>query len=228
MFGEACRAAMAARAVSSSRAGAARRRSARRAGRRADRTTGTHHGRRGRRGAARGRCARGVASSRRVARRGAARPVVLELEGLELDLLLDQLLDVGHQPRVVARDQRDGQARGAGAAGAADAVHVVLGVERHVEVEDRRQVGDVEAARRDVGGDQQVDLAALERVQRLQALVLRLVAMQRGGLQAVALEGARQPGGAELGVDEHQGLRQLRGAAGSGAPTARLSSSATL
>ena len=92
-----------------------------------------------------------------------ARRVVVELERLELDLLLDQLLDVGDQARVVARDQRDRQARRAGAAGAADAVHVVLGVERHVEVEHRRQVDDVEAARGDVGGDEHVDLAGLER-----------------------------------------------------------------
>ncbi len=44
----------------------------------------------------------------------------------------------------------------------------------------------------------------LERVQRLQALVLALVAVQRGGLQAVALERARQPRAAELAVDEHE------------------------
>jgi hypothetical protein len=80
-----------------------------------------------------------------------------------------------------ALHQRDGQARRAGAAGAADAVHVVLGVEGHVEVEDRRQVGDVQAARGHVGGHQQVDFAALEGGQRLQALVLALVAVQRLG-----------------------------------------------
>ena len=47
----------------------------------------------------------------------------------------------------------------------------------------------------------------LERLERLQPLVLRLVAVQRVGAQAVALERARQPGAAELGVDEHQRLR---------------------
>ena len=145
-------------------------------------------------------------SSRRARSRYGGRGGLVELERLELDLLLDQLLDVGDQARVVARDQRDRQARGAGAAGAADAVDVVLGVERHVEVEDRRQVDDVEAARGDVGRDQHVDLARLERLERLQPLVLRLVAVQRVGAQAVALERARQPGAAELGVDEDERL----------------------
>ncbi len=84
---------------------------------------------------------------------------------------------------------------------------VVLGVERHVEVEHRRQVDDVEAARGDVGGDQDVDGAALERLERLQPLVLRLVAVQGVGSQAIALERARQAGAAELGVDEDQRLR---------------------
>ena len=47
----------------------------------------------------------------------------------------------------------------AGAAGAADAVDVVLGVGRHVEVEDVAHRRDIEAARRDVAGDQELQLA---------------------------------------------------------------------
>ena len=39
-------------------------------------------------------------------------------------------------------------------AGAADAVDIVLGMDRHVVVEDVADVGDVEAARRDVRGHQ--------------------------------------------------------------------------
>ena len=49
-----------------------------------------------------------------------------------------------------------------GAAGAADAVDVILGVDRHVEVEDVADVRDVEAARGDVRGDQQLQLAVAE------------------------------------------------------------------
>jgi hypothetical protein len=125
-------------------------------------------------------------------------------------LLLEQLLEVGDQPAVAGRHQRHRQARGARAAGAADAVDVVLGVERHVEVEDRRHVLDVQAARGHVGGHQQVDLAGLEGGQRLQALVLALVAVQRGGLEPLALQRAGQPGATQLAVDEDERLREPR------------------
>ena len=57
------------------------------------------------------------------------------------------------------RGQGEGVADLAGAAGAADAVNVVLGRERHVEIEDVAHVDDVEAARGDVGRDQDLDLA---------------------------------------------------------------------
>ena len=51
------------------------------------------------------------------------------------------------------------------AAGAADAVDIVLGVDRHVEVDDVGHVGDVEAARGDVGRDQHLDVPLLNVVQ---------------------------------------------------------------
>ena len=54
-----------------------------------------------------------------------------------------------------------------GPAGAADAVDIVFGVDRHVVVEDVADVGDVEAARRDVGGDQELQLAVAETGEQL-------------------------------------------------------------
>ena len=76
-------------------------------------------------------------------------------------------------------DDGDGGAGLAGAAGAADAVDVVVGVMRHVEIEDVADVGNVEAAGGDVGGDQQLDLAVAERVERGGARRLVQVAVQR-------------------------------------------------
>src|SRR5471030_2698108 len=125
------------------------------------------------------------------------------------DGLLDQLLDVGQQALVLVRINRDGIAGGAGAAGAADAVHIVLGVVRQVVVDDAGQVGDVEAARGDVGGDQHVDLALLERLQRGDAFLLRLVAVDGGGVHALLLQAARQARGADLGVGEDDHLLQI-------------------
>ena len=57
-------------------------------------------------------------------------------------------------------DERDRLAAPPGAAGAADAVHVGLGVGRDVVVDHVRDPLHVEAARGDVGGDQDVELAA--------------------------------------------------------------------
>ena len=59
-------------------------------------------------------------------------------------------------------DDGDGGAALAGAAGAADPVHVVVGVVRDVEIEDVADVRNIEPARGDVGGDQELDVALAE------------------------------------------------------------------
>ena len=73
----------------------------------------------------------------------------------------------------------------AGAAGAADAVDVVLGDVRQLVVDDVGQVLDVEAARGDVGRDEDLHLAALKSSSASDALALALVAVDRGGADAV-------------------------------------------
>src|SRR5690606_10542456 len=72
--------------------------------------------------------------------------------------------------QLVPVDQRDRDAGAAGAAGAADAVHVGLLVLGALVVDDVGDVVDVDAARGHVGGDQHVDDALAELVQRLLAL----------------------------------------------------------
>src|SRR3954453_2607414 len=96
---------------------------------------------------------------------------------VEVEGLVDQL-----PPRdVVPVDQGDGDARAAGAAGAADPVHVGLLVLGALVVHDVADAGDVDAARGDVGGDQHVDLAGAEGAQRLLAGTLAEVAVHGGG-----------------------------------------------
>jgi hypothetical protein len=58
-------------------------------------------------------------------------------------------------------------------------VHVVLDRERERVVDDVLDVGDVEAPRRHVGGDQDRAAAGLEALQRVGAVVLVLVAVNR-------------------------------------------------
>ena len=123
-----------------------------------------------------------------------------------LDRLLQQAFDVAQQAMLVDAHQRHGVARAAGAAGAADAVHVVL---RHVwqlEVHHVRQLVDVEAARGDVGGDQHVELHALEVGQRPRARALALVAVDGGGADVGLVELLGQRVGAVLGAHEDQHL----------------------
>src|SRR5262249_48078974 len=98
--------------------------------------------------------------------------------------LADGALDLHQQLELLGVAERDRGARRAGTARAADAVHVGLGDLGQVEVDDVADLVDVDAARRDVGGDQHADLAALEVGERALARVLRLVAVD--GLGALA------------------------------------------
>src|SRR3546814_11467708 len=64
-------------------------------------------------------------------------------------------------------------ALGAQPRGAADAVHVILGIERQVVVVDVLHAVDMQAARGHVGADQDLELALLEIAQQPFALLLR-------------------------------------------------------
>src|SRR3954453_18998526 len=72
--------------------------------------------------------------------------------------LADQLLDRGHRLGIEGGDDGDRSPGAAGAAGTTDAVNVVVGMMRHIEVEDVADDGDIEAAGGDVGGDQHRNL----------------------------------------------------------------------
>ena len=138
---------------------------------------------------------------------GADRARRLEaLHVLHRDVAAEQLLDLPQQVRFFLRDQRDRLAGGAIAAGAADAVDVILRDHRQVVVDHQRQVRDVEAARGDVGRDQDPRLARLELVQRLLPRRLALVAVDRHRRQAGFLQLLGQAVATVLGLAEHQHL----------------------
>src|SRR5947207_1813106 len=102
----------------------------------------------------------------------------------------DQLLDVAQERQLVVRAQRDGDAVGAGARGAADAVHVAFRDVGQVEVDDVADALDVDAAGGDVGRHQRPDPAVAEAFQHTLTLVLRLVAVDRFGGDAILVEAA--------------------------------------
>ena len=86
-----------------------------------------------------------------------------------------QALDVPHVLLLVGRREGDREALGARTAGTTNAVHVILGLLRHVVVDDQRDVLDVDTARGNVGGHQHAVLTALEAVERRPALGERAV-----------------------------------------------------
>ena len=107
---------------------------------------------------------------------------------------------------LVDADERDRVAVAPGPAGPADPVDVVLGDHRQLEVHDVRQVLDVEAARRDLGGDEDRRPAGLEVVERPDPLALALVAVDRGRGDAVACELLGEAVRAVLGPGEDERL----------------------
>src|SRR6185437_3683634 len=94
----------------------------------------------------------------------------------------DQLFDVAQIGQfLAARDQRDRDALGAGARGAADAVDIGLRNVRKVEIDHMADAVDVDAAGGNVGGDQRADFAGAEGRQHALPVVLRLVAVDGVG-----------------------------------------------
>ncbi len=120
--------------------------------------------------------------------------------------LLGHALDALEQLLLVRRYQRSGFTTASGAAGAADAVHIVFLDIGQLEVDHMRQLVDVQAAGGDIGGHQDAHLVGLEVGQGLGAGILALVAVDRGSRQAVLLQVLGQAIGTVLGTGEDQHL----------------------
>ena len=109
--------------------------------------------------------------------------------------------------RFVGRAEGDGDAVAAGAGRAADAVDIGIRHFRQVVVEDMADAGDVDAARGDVGGDEDADFAVTEGLQGALALALALVAVDRGDGIFLFRQVLGQLFRRVLGAHEHHGLR---------------------
>ena len=126
-------------------------------------------------------------------------------DALARNLELDEPLDLLQQAAFLGVAEGDRVARLARARRAADPVHVGLRFHRQVVVHDVRDVVDVEAARGDVGGDENRRPARTEGVKRANALVLRLVAVDRLCADIGGLQLSRQPIRAVLRLREDDG-----------------------
>ena len=116
----------------------------------------------------------------------------------------DHALDIAQEHAFLLVAERDGDAVGAGPRGAADAVDIAFGHVRQVVVDDVADAVDVDAAGGNVGRDQDAQLAAFEVGEHALTLVLRLVAVDRGGEKAVLFEAFHDLVGAVLGAGEDQ------------------------
>jgi hypothetical protein len=99
--------------------------------------------------------------------------------------LADQLFDRRDAFRLGRGNDSDGGARPSRAAGAADAMDVIVGMMRDVEVEDVAHRWNVEPARRDIGSHQQSHFVPAELIERGGARRLIHVAVQRNGGKTV-------------------------------------------
>ena len=92
-------------------------------------------------------------------------------------------------------------------------MHVVVGMMRHVEIEDVADGGNVEAAGGDIGGDQQRDLALAELIQRRRARRLVHVTVQRADAEAVLLQRFVNDGDFALAIAEDDRVLEILGVA---------------
>ena len=118
---------------------------------------------------------------------GGTRPQLLRQRGLG-NFPLDEGLDSVELALLLLVDKRNGRAGRRGPGRPADAVNVVLGVVRNVEINYRADVLDVDPARHDVRSHQHVDLAVFEVEHDLFALLLLQVGVHRCDVQLHALE----------------------------------------
>ena len=129
------------------------------------------------------------------------------------NVLAGQSFDRGDRLGVERGDHRDRGAGPPGAAGTADAMHVVVGMMRHIEIEDVAHDRDIEAAGRDVGSNQQRNLALAELIQRRGTRRLIHIAVQRADTEAVLEQRLVDNGDFALAVAEDDRVLKVLGVA---------------
>ena len=135
-------------------------------------------------------------------RRG--RRVVKIWKGLALERPAHDPFESPDQVIIFRRNERERVACALRASRATDAMDVGVSSVRHVEVDDVRDALHVEAARRNVGGDHDAEMSALETAKRLLTLSLRAIAVQARDAMTRVRDLTRQLFGAMFGACEDQ------------------------
>ena len=119
-----------------------------------------------------------------------------------VQLNFGQPFDVFQIAAFIVRHKADRDAVCTCASGAADAVDILVGDIGQFIIEHMADAGDINAARCDVSGDQNADLASAETLQCSSALPLRFVTMDGGGFDAGACQMTHNAVGTVLGARE--------------------------
>ena len=124
--------------------------------------------------------------------------------------LVHELLNLVELVHVLLGHKRNGPTQLAGTARTANTVDVIGRLGRHVKVHDVAHVANVDAAGEHVGCHQHVDSTVAEGRKGTLALGLTAVAVNRGGLDALALQTTAAAVGAVLGAHkDDSALRSL-------------------
>lgn len=125
------------------------------------------------------------------------------------DRLAYQALDSAYLTLLVRLGEAYGMTRSARACGASDAVDIILGLHRHVEIDDKVYALHVDTARRDICRDKDAVLSGLEAFERLFALAERAVAVDLCRRMAHALYLLAQALRAEFHAGEDDGRAMM-------------------
>ena len=137
---------------------------------------------------------------------GLARRRLHAFDGVHFEAVAGITLDRTNEAGFTRAGERDRDAVTTGTACAADAVHVVFGLTRRIEVDDVADAGNVNAAGGDVGRDQHTNTALTQAIKRAVTLRLVHVAMQSSSGDALFLQRQRQFISTALGGGKHQSL----------------------
>ena len=133
------------------------------------------------------------------------------LDLFNLNVLACEFFNFLHKAFLVQGHQTDRFSAGTGAAGSANAVHIVFADIGDFVIHHVRQIVDIDATRCDVGRHQHADLAALKPREGLGACCLALVAVQCHGSDALFVQEVGHMVGTKFGAAKHQHLAPLLG-----------------
>ena len=133
------------------------------------------------------------------------------LDLFNLNVLACEFFNFLHKAFLVQGHQTDRFSAGTGAAGSANAVHIVFADIGDFVIHHMRQIVDIDTTRCNVGRHQHTDVAAFKACQRLGTRGLAFVAMQRHGGDALFVQEVGHMVGTKLGAAKHQHLAPLLG-----------------